>query len=1001
MYEDQHDNFWIGTTEGLFLRSPFIERFELDKEIPHLADFSDVRALLQVDSLLYVANFNGLFVLNTKQAQEPPRKLIDESFKCLLQVQTGEIYAGNRGFYRIDPTTFELVNVLEIEESTAFQGGNLWGLAEDRAGGIWLGFTAGLSRYDPKRGVFERYRASEIPSLLDTPGQNLLVDRKGRLWAASLRSGVYLLEAPHELEVGEAPVFRNFNYDEDDPNSLSNSLSVFLTEGKDGAIWVGTEAGVNRIDGTDFSIKRYLRKDGLIDEKIMGLSCDDNGNLWGSTVGHGIFQLDQTNENFSFFNRSDGLTSNNFLLNAVHKNEEGLLFFGSDEQVQCIDPERIAKANKPQIPFQFTDIQFANQANDSLYESDRLELPYNYQSFTIRYTTLNFYQAEKTTYHYQLEGVHTDWQSNGKARSLVFAGLQPGAYRLKVKPINSDLQFAETYIALDIIIHWPWWQRSWAYGLYVFILAGLLYALYRFQLTQQLRRAEALRLQELDSLKTRFFTNITHELRTPLTIILGIATQLKTTTRQSLKDKGGLIHRNGQHLLDLINQILDLSKLEAGKLPVQFLHGDVLVYLNYLLESFHSMASAKQIRLHFLPDVTELWMDYDANKTKQIISNLLSNALKHTPAGGDIYLQVKQAEETVIFVVRDTGSGIAAKDLPHIFERFYQADAHGVGTGIGLSFTRELVHLLNGTIVVDTQVGKGTNIEVELPIGKAEGVPLAQPLGQPMPELPANTQTLIEENRATDRPLLLIVEDNVDVRNFLTESLRNTYQLIVAENGAIGIEKAQTHIPDLIISDVMMPEKDGFELCETLKKDKRTSHIPVILLTAKADVESRIEGLEQGADAYLAKPFEEAELAVRIRKLLELREALQTRYQDADFWEKKPTKPSHTEDAFVLRVRTLVEKNLEDSSFGIPQLCHQLGISRVHLHRKLKALTNQSTSHFIRRIRLQKAHELLRTSDLNVSEIAYEVGFADPTYFSRLYRETFGESPSQHRKLNG
>lgn len=1007
MYEDQHDNFWIGTTEGLFLHAPFSERFKVEPEIPQLQAFQDVRELLQVDSILYLANSEGVFMLNINQAEQAPRKLLDGRIYALLKASNGYLYAADYTLHQINLKTFEVTTFENSKQENMLEGGMIWALAEDDAKKIWIASISDLHRFDPTDQTFERYTPFQNSNLKNVPGQDLLVDSKKRLWAASLWSGVYMLDAPHQLQKGETPKFQNFNYEETNPNSLSNKLSVVLTEGKDGAIWVGTDGGLNRIDGTDFSIKRYLRKDGLIDEKIMGLTCDEAGNIWGSTIGHGLFHFDIESEVFSFFNRSDGLTSNNFLLSALHKNQDGLLYFGSDAKVQRIDPKRVMEFEKPTINYFFTTLEFANQSAGGLKkpiqlnEQTTVELPHNYQSFTLNYTTLNFYQAEKTNYAYQLEGVHTDWQSNGTARALTFAGLRSGTYRLKVKPINPDLNFEQKYITFDFSIHPPWWQSSWAYALYGLVLVGFIYTVYRIRLRQHLQRAEALRLQELDSLKTRFFTNIAHELRTPLTIILGMATQLKTISKKEVQQKGGLIQRNGQQLLNLINQLLDLAKLEAGKLPIQFVHGDLLLYLHYLLESFHSMAATKNIRLHFLPDMEQLWMDYDKEKIKQIISNLLSNAIKHTSSGGDIYLQISRTKNGVLLSFRDTGKGISEADLPYIFERFYQAETQRVGTGVGLSLTKELIQLLDGEISVTSRLNKGSTFEVRLPILNTKGVPLAQvqiPIAIPLETERTDDLEVSNQQKTEDTPLLLLVEDNEDVCNFLLESLKGSYRLEVAENGKIGIEKALESIPDLIISDVMMPEKNGFELCQILKTDKRTSHIPIILLTAKADTQSRIEGLEQGADAYLYKPFEQAELNVRIRKLLELRQALQARYQSADFWEQALANKPDAEDEFVLRVRELVEAHLTDANFGIPQLCQKLGISRVHLHRKLKALTNQSTSHFIRRIRLQKARNLLQNSTLNVSEVAYEVGFADPAYFSRLYNEAFNEAPSVTRK---
>lgn len=1003
--EDRHGNVWIGTTKGLLLKSSFSQRFELTPSIPHLANFTDVREVLQLSNQLWVADLDGLFSINLAQPQLPPRKILSERIFSLLVSKDGYLYAGGSKLYQIHLPT---LTIRQIEENKGYlRRGMIWAMAEDKSGKIWLGGLNLLQRYNPQTDKIDHFSHKTLPSLKAPPTQDLLIDKKGRLWAGSLTQGLFLLENPGEVKTPETAVFQQITFEKDKKNSLSNPMVLFLAEGKDNRVWVATDGGLNCLNPNNFKVERFLKEDGLKDEKVMSLVVDEQGDIWGSTIGHGIFKLDTKNQNFTFFDRKDGLASNNYLLSSVHKNKDGLLFFGSDNQVQVIDPVLVNQANKPNIPFLFTELNLANRDLKikqplSLTHQALVELPHDYQAFTVHYTTLNYFQAQKTQYEYLLDGVHSDWQNNGTERSLTFTGLSSGTYQLKVKAINPDLNFIQDTIHLNITISPPWWQTWWAYVGYGLLFFTGIYSWYQFQLNRQLEKAETKRLQELDTLKTRFFTNITHELRTPLTIILGMANQLKSFSKKEVQYKAQLIRRNGQQLLDLINQILDLSKLESGKLPLQMVHGDLIPYLNYLLESFHSIAADKGIRFHFLSEIDTLWMDFDKEKIKLIITNLIGNALKHTPEDGDIYLQIKTKENQVVLLVKDTGKGIADTQILHIFDRFYQTTNNNEGTGIGLSLTKELIHLLAGKISVESKKNKGSTFKVVLPILKQEGVPLAS---DEVPTSIANADSsfiqkimTLNKGKGDDTPLVLLIEDNEDVLIYLADCLKKRYRLAIARNGQIGIHKAMELIPDLIVSDVMMPEKDGFEVCQVLKKDKKTSHIPVILLTAKADGKSKIIGLEYGADAYLHKPFDQEELVVRIRKLLELRQLLQQRFQAVDFWENPTAIPGSIEDAFILKVRQLIEDNLNDTHFGIPQLCQKLGISRVHLHRKLKALTNQSTTHFIRRIRLQKAKKLLQNPDLNISEIAYTVGFADPAYFSRLYSETFGEAPSVTRK---
>ena len=514
-------------------------------------------------------------------------------------------------------------------------------------------------------------------------------------------------------------------------------------------------------------------------------------------------------------------------------------------------------------------------------------------------------------------------------------------------------------------------------------------------------------LQELDRLKAEFFTNISHEFRTPLTVIAGMASQVENKPERWLRPGTQMIRRNADNLLQLVNQILDLRKLEADKLELHLVQGDVVRYLRYILESFYVMAEEKGIRLHFQSAYTELIMDHDPEKLLRILSNLLSNALKFTPQGGDIHLLLEPVshdgnstqDEHLRIRVRDSGAGIPAEHLPHIFDRFYQAPTPegSAGTGIGLALVRELVRRLQGTIEAHSEPGRGTVFTIHLPIRRTAPLSKAEPpADKDYP--PATIAETEPEVASDDRPTLLIIEDHADVRQYLRACLEESYRLSVAGDGQEGVDKARDQIPDLIVSDVMMPEMDGLEVCQTLKSDPRTSHIPIVLLTAKADLDSRIAGFRRGADAYLAKPFERTELLARLQNLLELRANLQARYRSPGDLPPGDPQELQPEDEFITQVRETVEEHLDDEYFGIPELCRAIGMSRTQLHRKLKALTGRPTSHYLRAIRLAKARELLRTTSLNISEVAFEVGFRDPKYFTRTFVQEFGEAPTEMRR---
>ena len=604
---------------------------------------------------------------------------------------------------------------------------------------------------------------------------------------------------------------------------------------------------------------------------------------------------------------------------------------------------------------------------------------------------------------------------------------------LEIDPANDVTELNEDnnirlYGKIDIQVQW--WKQWWAKLIYLLFSAACLWGLYRFvrkrlEVNRELRqrKREAERMKALDQMKNRLYMNITHEFRTPLTIILGMSEQIRLQyrrhDRKGIEDNLNIIDRNSRHLLTLINQMLDLAKLESDHIQLRPILADIVAYLRYLFESFHSYAEAEGIQMRFRSTLDFFEMDYDATRLQQIVFNLISNAIKFTPPGGYVELEVNKGPliegqgtfgqlPSIQFSVKDTGIGIPSSKLPYIFDRFYQADdSHtrkGEGTGIGLALCRELVKLMEGEIEVESKAGKGSTFKVKLPVRQAasrsETLAMGDMLVSAYVPVAASEQTADIRSRTNEElPLVLIIEDHTDVRRYLQICLQETYQVETAVDGEAGIQKAIELIPDLIVSDVMMPKKDGLEVCDTLKQDERTSHIPLILLTAKAAIADKLSGLSRGADAYLTKPFNREELLIRIDQLLQLRKRLQIRYQGGKLPEVAAQDENvRVEDLFLQKVNAIIEDQLADSEFGIDQLCQTLALSRSQLHRKLKALTNCTTSSYIRTIRLQKAKTLLETTQLNISEVAYDVGFSDPNYFSRMFLKEFGQRPTGFRE---
>ena len=525
---------------------------------------------------------------------------------------------------------------------------------------------------------------------------------------------------------------------------------------------------------------------------------------------------------------------------------------------------------------------------------------------------------------------------------------------------------------------------------------------------QELEQREIDRQKELNDAKTKLFTNITHEFRTPLTVIRGMASLIHQKPEQWIDEGTERIRENSNMMLRLVNQLLDISKIEAKAMPVHLIQGDIASYIGFIIELYHSAATGKGIELVYRFSHQKMIMDFDPDIISRILTNLLSNSIKFTSAGGRIEVESTMNENEKMFILKitDTGKGIPADKLKFIFDRFYQAEDHatsGGGTGLGLALAKELAVLMNGNISAVSEPGKGSEFIVGFPVTRTaeykEDFLSNYFKEEVIYSSSFKTRALKPETGSkTGLPLLLVVEDSRDVSMYLSAILCNEYHIELAVNGKDGLKKAVGRIPDIIISDVMMPEMDGIEMLARLRNDFRTSHIPVVILTAKADIESRLEGLEHGADAYITKPFNEAELHVQLHNLIELRKKLYERYSSVIPFPDSNYPVLRTEDAFVLKIRNILEKNIDNDVFSINELCRELAVSHTQLYRKFKSISNLTISDYFKLLRLHKAKTLLANAEMNITQIAFETGFKNLSHFSREFAVQFGESPRQMRK---
>jgi len=844
---------------------------------------------------------------------------------------------------------------------------------------LWLATTKGLYRVNRRSGTTEAFRFTA-----DRVGvQRLCRDTRGRLWLGTTSRGLFVIDSTDQVV-----------FSVDKSRGLLNDIVTTMLEDDAGILWVGTYDGINLTSPEGKIIGKVTEAHGLISNEC---------NRWSAC-----------------------------------KTSAGRLIFGSVLGLSVIDPVQWKARNLSQeSPYIFLTAltsRYGEETTDivdhlpALEAGQRIELPAANRNISASFMLTRYASPEINTYAYTFSLPGSEWQYLGTESTVVLNALPPGSYDLIIRGMDGNGNWSDPPLVVPLQVRRFFYQQWWFYTVcaFPFVILAWIWARQqrkaRLYLEQEVLhrtatiRDQAVRLEEMDHVKTRLYTNITHEFRTPLTVILGLAGRLKHAVQpQEVTNSAELIERNGSSLLALVNQLLDLRKLESGAMPLHMLQDDLVRFVRYLSESFRSLAESRQIHFRLLTEVESLTMDFDAEKLRQVLANLLSNAIKFTPAGGEIYLQLDRiggsGGELVSIRVKDTGIGIPEDRLDKIFEQFYQVDGshtrRGEGTGIGLTLSAELVRMMGGTLSVASQLGTGSTFTLQLPVtrlapmpGDAGDGPEPGWLGAPglSPEPGLSKPSAVRDG---ELPMIQLVEDNPDVIHFLVTCLEDHFNLRITMDGQEGLEAALAEIPDLIVSDVMMPVKDGLTLVQEIKEDVRTSHVPVILLTAKADLASRLEGIRYGADAYLAKPFHPEELRVQIDQLLTQRRKLQDRYRLLTEDTSRPNDQPTPEDLFLARLSAAVEQYLDDDTLDANQLSVVMGMSRSQLHRKLKALTGRSTMETVRDIRLARARQLLADPARTVAEVAYAVGFKYPETFSRAFQDATGLSPTAWRAAEG
>ncbi|MCV9389118.1 two-component regulator propeller domain-containing protein [Reichenbachiella ulvae] len=907
---------------------------------------------------------------------------------------------------------------------------NVFAIKEDSQGRIWFAvFRGGLLYYDPASDVFQSYAHDEYDSssISSNDVRHVFEDSKGRFWIGTEGAGLNVLTDPSRGK------FKRFYYNQDDSTTLSNNTVQCVIEDPKGRIWVGSSGGLNLYDETNQTFVHYGEENGFADEVIHSMQIDENNNLWIST-NKGIVRFDPETRKVRNFDLNDGLQAMEFFKHSSFKLSDGQMLFGGVDGFNVIEPGQVSDDfDEPQV--YLVDFRLSNRSvkkiDDIQYSGElmidaQVELNYNQNDFNFEFAQINFNQSQKNQYAYRLKNYDKGWQESGSRREAYYTNVPPGNYVFEVKATNNGGEWSTKHASLAITIRPPWYATIWAYLLYGLLVMGILYYAFQTVLNRErlqtklvLEHMELSKMQELDQMKSSFFANISHEFRSPLTLILGpLKAMIENGDFNSTREQVAMMLRNAENLLNLINQLLELSKLESGKMRLELVTMNVNEFLKPIIHSFSSMANRNNMAFKVVMPSKPVELSFDRDKLEKIAVNLLSNAFKYTNDFGKIEVALHDFPDKVILEVKDDGIGIPDEEQDFIFNRYYRVRDNkkkkSKGTGIGLSLTKELVELHHGHIEFTSRENEGTSFEVHLFKGKAhfdeedfehqeQTAVMVSRENQGVYELEesviqsSSSNESLEEEEDKKLPLILVVEDNLDIRTYIKGILNSEYRVIQAEDGVQGIETAKEQIPDLIITDVMMPGKDGFELCKSIKSDVKTSHIPVILLTAKASNDSALDGFELGADYYITKPFNPKLLSLRVRNALNTRDQIRGQLNNNTLnIEPKNVKIASRDEEFITKAVSIIEENISNSEFYVDDLGKELGMSRMQLYRKLKGLIGQSANEFIRTIRLKRAAQLIKQGELNISEITYQVGFNDLQYFRDCFKKQYGMNPSEY-----
>ena len=1031
--EDENSNIWVGTAwNGVDVLSNNKDYTLIPSSNKGGTPISVLSIYKNKDATFMGLDGKGLTVIEEKtnsgnEYNKTNKNLFqDDYIQYIKESKNGTLWIGTfaNGLLNFNYKTGSFTQFKQtIGNTKSLSYNDVRYVIEDAKNNIWIAtWGGGLNYYNITTKDFTSFKQKKGDQNSISNDNVISLQKDGDLiWIATFGGGVNLFDT-------RTNKFKAYKSLENNQNSISSDYVYSILKDTKGNIWIGTAGeGINLLDTKTKKINRFNNYKDVRYQTVTAIIEDNKGLIWFSTK-QGIFNYDYTSKTFKSFSN----LKEDYHINSCFKDEKGLLYFGCSKGVIKFNPETIKVKNvTPDV--KFTSFKLFNKElpigeeevlKKDISFSDNITLKHDQDVITFEFAAMLFPSSAGCEYQIKMDNFDENWRSIGKEGAATYTNLSPGEYIFKVRSRELGSEWSNKYSSLNITIQKPFWTEWWAFLIYALLVIAILYVFIKYIISWEKMKAD-LRFEkfshekdvEVYNMKQDFFTNISHEIRTPVTLILSSINKLiknDDLSDNQQQNPFGTIKKNGEYLLNLVNELLDYRKLEHHQIKLKVFKSDWVKFSQEIYLSFKEFAYQKDIKLEFESSspTIELW--FDKNQMEKVLYNLFSNALKFTNTGGSIKLTITQTDNEVQLELVDEGIGISKKHLSKIFNRFYQANKtksdNGAGFGLGLTISNEIIKLHQGDISVKSKKGAGSTFTITLKKGNSfyheseisESETNDELIENYFTSEPIKIKEIILESSSfkSKEQTLLIVEDNIDIANYIDELLSDEFTILRASNGKQGLDMALEKSPDLIISDVMMPIMDGIELTNTLKTNVNTSHIPIILLTARASFTHKMEGYETGADDYVTKPFNESLLRARIKNILKNRSLLHEKFYSEDTNNIGDFIKNKIDQEFIENLGLLIEKNIDSENLSVVFVAQELGMSHSVLYKKLKIITGLSLVEYLRDYRLKKAKELLKTNQFSIAEVCFKVGYSDRKYFSKLFKERFGNPPTFYTKQN-